>query len=336
MKKTNKQTGMDLFYTMMLNFPLVVLNVIANLLFIFCLVHPIQGEPLKQPLKLLIWTIICSTLSFQVSLLLLLSFLQFFNTFELTLTVYGMFILSLSTSMTASVWLNVFYYLQIVPSKTAVFLWVKRNLKPVIYCVWVVEKLLISLTVICIVVYHISFRNLVLDIQFLNITIAANLLLIKVPSSVSTLATATMVINEIYFITCLCIMSVSSWSTAIYLSRHVRQMSSKGLSCSHIQSQVRVTITGILQEALFVFLSVWTLLQYILCDINEGPLPHLSLANTTIINLYMIGTSGNLGMGQTVFRHRALDLWHRAARCCTTRRDRRPQPRRMTDTNAAR
>lgn len=322
---------------MMVNFPLVVLNVVANSLFVFCLVHPIQGEPLKQPLKLLIWTIICSTLSFQVSLLLLLLLLQFFTTFELTLSVYGMFIFSLSTSMTASVWLNVFYYLQIVPSKRAISLWMKRNLKPVIYCIWVIEKLIIILTVVSIVVYNISLRDVFHDIQLLNITITTQLLLIKVPSSVSNLASTTTVVNEIYFMTCLCIMSVSSWSTAIYLSRHVRQMSSKGLSCSRIRSQVRVTITGILQEALFVFLSLWTVFQYMLSDIVEGPLPHLSLANTTIINLYMLGTSGNVGMGQAVFRQRALDLWHRAARCCTTRRDCRPQPRRMTDTkNAAR
>lgn len=311
----------DLIITV--NMPVIVLNILANLFFIVCLVRPFQGETLKQPLKLLLWTMVCCNLPFQVSVVVL--FFSVNGTIESIMTIVGMFLFSLSTSMSTSVWLTCFYFLQIVPLKSTVFLWVKRNHKSIIYCIWVFEKLLVCVTVSSIVMFDVSVINQISDMVLFNITVNSNEILAKLPSHLVNLSNATMIINEVYFIICLCIMSLCSWSTAIYLSRHMRQMASKGLSCSHFRSQVRVTVTGILQELLYVILSVWTLFRYMIYGIEVRPNMYLSLSNMTVINFYMVTMSMNLGVGQAVFRQRAVGLLHRVARCCRTTRARQPQ-----------
>lgn len=311
---------MDDALLIMVNIPVTFVNIFTNLFFIVCLVHPFQGETLKQPLKLLLWTVVCCTLSFQVSLLVL-----FFvsDTIESIMTIVGMFLFSLSTSMSTSVWLNCFYFLQIVPLKSTIFLWMKRNHKSIIYCIWVFEKLLVGVFVSSIILFDVSVINQIFGM--VNITVNNNEILAKLPFQLVNLYNAAIIINEVYFIICLCIISLCSWSTAIYLSRHMRQMASKGQSCPHFRSQVRVTVTGIMQEVLFVFLSVWTLCHYMVYSTVGRPNMYMSVSNVTVINFYMMGTSANLGVGQTMFRQRAVDLLHRVVRCCRSMRAQQPQ-----------
>ncbi|XP_060908959.1 uncharacterized protein LOC132986521 [Labrus mixtus] len=94
--------------------------------------------------------------------------------------------------MTCSVWLIFYYYIQIVPSQRACLIWIKRNIRSVIY-----------VALLC-----------------------------------------------VYMTICLCIMTVSSFSTVHYLQRHIRNMAqrSSGFSTEKIQSQMRVTITGCLDS----------------------------------------------------------------------------------------
>lgn len=314
---------MDDALIIMVNMPMTVLNILTNLFFIICLVHPFQGETLKEPLKLLLWTVICCTLSFQVSVMVMFFLVN--GTIESVMTILGIFLFSLSTSMSTSVWLNCFYFLQIVPLKSTIFLWMKRNHKSIIYCFWVFEKLLVGVTVSSIIMFDVSVINEVSNMVLFNITVNSNEIFAKLPSQLVDMSNATVIMNEVYFIICLCIMSLSSWSTAIYLSRHMREMASKGLSSSHFRSQVRVTVTGLLQEVLYVFLSVWTLYHYIFYSIVSRPSIYMTLSNITIINFYMVGTSVNLGVGQAMFRQRAVDVLHRAVRCCRTMRAQQPQ-----------
>lgn len=48
--------------------------------------------------------------------------------------------ISLSTSMTSSVGLDLFYT-QIIPAQTVLFIWNRKNIKPIIYCIWLVERI---------------------------------------------------------------------------------------------------------------------------------------------------------------------------------------------------
>ncbi|TWW80666.1 hypothetical protein D4764_01G0004810 [Takifugu flavidus] len=247
----------------------IVLNILINAFYIACLVRPFRGETPKQPLSLLLWTMLCCNLSFQ----------------------------ALSTSMTTTVWLNFFYFIQIVPLKSPVFLWMKRNHKATIYCIWMVEKLIIGITVTSIVMFDVSVFSQISDLMSFNATFNSDTVFNKLPSHLIKLAKATMIMNEVYFVICLFIMSLSSLSTAIYLSRHLRQMASKVRSCSLFRSQVRVTVTGILQGALYVLLSTWILSHYLFYDIAAGPAAYMTLANITVINVYMMGTICKSGGG---------------------------------------
>ncbi|XP_056283334.1 uncharacterized protein LOC130202084 [Pseudoliparis swirei] len=48
---------------------------------------------------------------------------------------YLVMVCGMYTSMTSSVWLNFFYCCQIVPAKRAFFIWMKKNVKSIIYCI---------------------------------------------------------------------------------------------------------------------------------------------------------------------------------------------------------
>ncbi|KAI9538241.1 hypothetical protein NQZ68_016250 [Dissostichus eleginoides] len=97
-----------------------------------------------------------------------------------------------------------------------------------------------------------------------------------------------------------------------YLCGHMRRMVANGQPVSHprLRSQVRVTVTGILQGVLYLICSVWAICQFF-PFVFIDPTTHF-----TVINLYMSGTTVALGVGQAVFRRRAADIWLRAARCC--------------------
>lgn len=205
---TRGRMKMDIAQLFGVNLPMAIVNVLANVFFMFCLVRPSQGEPLKQPLKLLLWTVICSTLSFLVSLLVLFHWVT--DSIVAHFSSYGMFVLSLSVSMSTSVWLNFFYHMQIVPSKNTIFVWIKKNLKPIIYCIWVVDKLIIGLTVSSILTIIFFIINNLNDLQLaeqLNYNYSNSInSYALLPSHLVNLRFSVIAI-QIYFIICLCIVS---------------------------------------------------------------------------------------------------------------------------------
>ncbi|CAL8320909.1 unnamed protein product [Merluccius merluccius] len=92
--------------------------------------------------------------------------------------------------MTSYVWLTFYYYIMIVPSQRTLFLWVKKNIKSVIYVM----------------------------------------------------------------------LFVDSFATAHYLNKHMKSLAASGGSLFNprLGSQIRVTVTGILQEVLSCLYALWT------------------------------------------------------------------------------
>uniref|UniRef100_A0A674MSW2 Taste receptor type 2 n=1 Tax=Takifugu rubripes TaxID=31033 RepID=A0A674MSW2_TAKRU len=289
-------------------FPLSGINFFLNIFYIHCLIS--NRQKLRQPLKLLLCFLIGCSATFSIHLALWSPILVEMDGSSIPHHFFWMLIIFFThSSMTCSGWMSIYAYVKVVPSKRALLIWIKRNIKSVVYLFFFSQETLIIFEA------SLKISTLVLDDTVFN----------KLPSHLIKLAKATMIMNEVYFVICLFIMSLSSLSTAIYLSRHLRRMASKVRSCSLFRSQVRVTVTGILQGALYVLLSTWILSHYFFYDIAAGPAAYMTLANITVINVYMMGTIVNLGVGQAVFRQRAVDLWHRAARCCTTMRAQQPQ-----------
>ncbi|KAJ8415205.1 hypothetical protein AAFF_G00009030 [Aldrovandia affinis] len=107
---------------------------------------------------------------------------------------------------------------------------------------------------------------------------------------------------------------LSSCTTVLYLWNHVRRMQvtpNSSFSSPRLQSQWRVTITGIIQALLYLYCSLWFILSYLLTlfkpDIDEEG--HILF---TVICLFSFGTNINMGFGQTLFRQRGADLWNKA------------------------
>ncbi|KAI3356134.1 hypothetical protein L3Q82_017391 [Scortum barcoo] len=313
-RETANRIKMNYLTHVLINGPLVILNILANAFYTFCMVRPLHGGRIKQPLKLLLASLIFSTITYMVSMpVLLFSRRQVENDALLHLS-NVMFMGSLSTTLTSSVWLNFFYWTQIVPAQRAPFIWIKRNIKPIIYWIWVVEKIAImfNFTVFLDSADRFGFSsNDTVDHDMLPPASALSERLVGIEIIL-------VFLRKAHFFVCLCVMVMSSSSTVVYLSRHMRRMIANGqsTSCPQFRGQVRVTVTGILQGVLYSFCwAVWTVYSF---TEKTSPTSCTSLIIFTTINLYMSGNTVSLGAGQSVFRQRAADVWLRAAQCCNS------------------
>ncbi|XP_055735219.1 taste receptor type 2 member 8-like [Salvelinus fontinalis] len=301
--------GMDELAYIIVNGPLAILNILANLFFAFCLICPPRGrEGLKQPVKLLLGFLVFCTTLFLVSLITVEC--VWLLTYSEEIQYVDMLVLFTAfTSMSTSVWLNFFYYTQIVPAQRALFIWVKRNIKIIIYWGLFVDRVffLFDLAVSTSIVYCLK-----------NVEGNDNITYTSTNDTVSG-STDGLYYTElvcfyskmIYMFFCLCLMVGSSWVTVCYLRRHMKSMKESGspFSSPRLHSQMRVTITGILQGILYFLCALWIFISFF--SINFSVVFNYTFFNT-VISLYMFGTTVNLGIGQSVFRQRAADIWLKA------------------------
>uniref|UniRef100_UPI0037E8ED46 taste receptor, type 2, member 201, tandem duplicate 1 n=1 Tax=Semicossyphus pulcher TaxID=241346 RepID=UPI0037E8ED46 len=311
-------TRMDYTTCALINMPLATFNIMANVFFVFCMVRPFPGERIKQPLKFLLGMLIVCTVTFLMSAIVVFFVQVTAENVYFLLASYVVFAWSLSTSMNSSVWLNFFYYTQIVPAQTALFIWIKKNIKPVIYCICIVERIYSFLDVGVMLLDYLTMADLIYDEFSYNVTMNPDTVYIQMPSSefMSNVYEIALHIVQIHFFFTLCVMLMSSGSTVVYLSKHMRRMVASGqcLSCPRFRSQVRVTVTGILQGLLYFSCSTWTVYKVLSEQFSKqllSPYTHF-----TAINVYMTGTMFNLAAGQSVYRRRVEDIWLRAVRCC--------------------
>uniref|UniRef100_A0A4W5L8G0 Taste receptor type 2 n=1 Tax=Hucho hucho TaxID=62062 RepID=A0A4W5L8G0_9TELE len=307
----------ELAYTIV-NGLLSILNILANLFFAFCLFCPPRGrEGLKQPVKLLLGFLVCCTTIFLVSLmtaecLWLLSKSKEFRYID-TFVSFAAF-----TSMSTSVWLNFFYYTQIVPAQRALFIWVKRNIKVIIYWGLFVDRVFF--------LFDLALNNASVD-YYLTITEGNDN--ITYTSTNDTVSGSTdgrfytvlvcFYSKIIYMFFCLCVMVGSSWVTVCYLHRHMKSMKESGstFSSPRLHNQMRVTITGILQGILYFLCALWIFLN-IFSDNYPSSIEFDYNTYYTVISLYMFGTTVNLGIGQSVFRQRAADICLKAQKAVSS------------------
>ncbi|CDQ61992.1 unnamed protein product [Oncorhynchus mykiss] len=296
---------MDELAYIIVNGPLAILNILANLFFAFCLFSPhtafsVRGrEGLKQPVKLLLGFLVCCTTIFLV-LLITAECLWLLTESKESWYVDAFVSFTAFTSMSTSVWLNFFYYTQIVPAQRALFIWVKRYIKIIIYWGLFVDRVLFMFDLASVIYYvtitegndnitYTSTNNTVSDGLYYTVLVC-------------------FYCKVIYMFFCLCVMVGSSWVTVCYLYRHMKRMKESGstFSSPRLHSQMRVTITGVLQGILYFLCALCIFL-----NIFRHNYPSIELDyNTyyTVISLYMFGTTVNLGIGQSVFRQRAADI----------------------------
>lgn len=286
------------------------INFLMNAFYIFCMVRPLHGEKIKQPLKLLLAMLIGST-----TIYLMANFGVVFSEEkeenDRTAQVSSLLSVScLSIGVSSSVWLNFFYYTQIVPAQRALFIWIKKNIKPIIFCIIIFEKIF-SFVDVTLVLLDASLVEFEFNTTFTkNQVIPVRDLISNSEDIFTTLES----IKRFHFYSSFLVMMMSSSATVAYLCRHMQRMVANGehFSCPRFSSQVRVTITGIVQGLVYLSLAVWTEYTYIVSHYESTSIgPYI---RSTVINFYMSAIGFNLGAGQAVFRQRAADIWTRATK----------------------
>uniref|UniRef100_A0AAZ3P133 Taste receptor type 2 n=1 Tax=Oncorhynchus tshawytscha TaxID=74940 RepID=A0AAZ3P133_ONCTS len=203
-----------------------------------------------------------------------------------------------ATSMSTSVWLNFFYYTQIVPAQRALFTWVKRNIKSIIYWGLFGDRMffMFQFAVRATGVFYSSGEGPSNTTGFTSTNVLLHTLI------------ASQCLKIIYVLFCLCVMVGSSCATVCYLHRHMKSMKEIGspFSSPRLHSQMRVTIAGILQGILFLFTALWIFIHYSSKVFSSTSFDDNILY--TVISLYKFGTTLNLGISQAVFRQRAADI----------------------------
>ncbi|XP_061082875.1 taste receptor type 2 member 40-like [Conger conger] len=304
----------------LLNGPVALTSLLTTCFFCSCLLAPKPGqeEGMKQPLLLLLWSVVGWNGCVQLTILLsvCLTFSEEYMAQEFFLGRWFLLKFSILLSLSPTAWLSVFYHVRIVPAQHAFFTWMKRNIKAVVYWGLVVDRVLILSDSVIGVMQLVSENDKGSRGQNgssfpppFNGSQAGQAIDMEAVVFVSSW------IEMSYFILCLAVMALSSGATVLYLWRHMKRMqatSSSSFSSPQLQSQWRVTVASLVQGGLYVFCTVWILLDCFLLLF-----PDLDTENhilCTIISLFSLGTVINLGFGQALFRQRASDLWDRAAK----------------------
>ncbi|CAK6970301.1 taste receptor type 2 member 7-like [Scomber scombrus] len=201
--------------------------------------------------------------------------------------------------MASHVWLTLYYYIQIVPAQRALLIWVKRNIKVIIYMALLLEGIFFLFTEGVASAYGLLQNGLIYNVSTLTAHYNDELYLTNQVLFFSNLA---------YFVVCLCIMTVCSLSIVHYLLGHMTSVAQSGSSFSTLRSQMRIAITGIFQGVLYFLYSTFYVsvslfnLHSTCCYVD----PFVSF---TVTSLYLSGTTVSLGIGQVAFRQGAADLW---------------------------
>lgn len=120
--ETANRLKMNYLTCVIINGPLVVLNIMANAFYMFCLVCPLHGERIKQPPKLLLGTLMCCTIIYLRSVFLMVFPELQAEGIKVTQISYVVTLSRLSTTVSSSVGLNFSHYTQIVPAQRALFI----------------------------------------------------------------------------------------------------------------------------------------------------------------------------------------------------------------------
>lgn len=283
-----------------INGPLVAFSIATNIFYAWCLMFPLPSRRrLKQPLKTLLRILVCSSLMYCLALAVMYSVLKEHSSFQLyiascVIAVYA------HNSMSCYVWLNFYYYTQIVPAQRAVLMWIKRNIKSFIYGVLITDGML----------SFFSCTIFAADALFVKRSFSNGTRTLLRSKALNSLNLTSSVMMYVHMLMCLGIMMVSSISTAHYLHRHMRNMMQSGstFSTPRLRSQMRVSITGILQGVLcFLYDSFYLIDAFIFILPTQFSIN--AYVSITATMLYVSGTSLNLGIGQTIFRENAADAW---------------------------
>lgn len=277
---------------LVINCPLMSLSLVANVFYWLCLGRSKLKQPLKMLLELLIWTSILYIVS---------AFCMYVATTysknPLVHFVMWIFVLcNVHNSMISTVWLSIYYHVKIVPVHRAFFLWMKKNIKLVIYVAVLQQEVL---------VYLFGVTNCVNTIcnypKYCNGTLEGCELDIFFHTSGYYLI-------KVYLMVCLVMMTLSNFSVFHYLRSHMKKVARGNIVTQNMSGQLRATNAAVFQGVIYITFCIFYFFNAFVHTVSFRVVfgSWLSLTWST---LYVFGTTVNLGIGQTLFRQRAVSVW---------------------------
>ncbi|XP_066542045.1 taste receptor, type 2, member 201, tandem duplicate 1 [Hoplias malabaricus] len=281
------------------------------------IIPPQESERLKQPLNVLLGSLVGGNIAVHTCVIVfvynnLVSFASKSSWFLFYYVLLEVLLFTMRTSVTSHLWLNVFYYCQIVPPRCFFFIWLKKNIKVFVYSALVMDRVFFSSSFISNLFYYSELDRLCYSVAEANSSLTCTKQNAK-DSRLLVLSEIFMInywLRLAYYLIRLCMMSASSCATILYLRRHMKSMEegSSSFSSPRLQKQMRVTITGVIQAIFYFICSTW-----VICD---GPL-RMKLPNfdperyiyCSVISLYTLCSTLILAIGQTIFRQRIVHFW---------------------------
>lgn len=283
---------LDMWTFLVINCPLVSLGLVANVFYLLCLGRSKLKQPLKTLLEFLIWTSIVFLLY-----VLCICVVGTYSKSPLVHFVMWTFVLcNVHSSMMTTVWLSVYYRIKIVPLRTAFCLWVKKNIKLIIYTALFQQELFI---------YLFGVTNCA-DMA-INYTDYCNGTLEECELPIFSNASA-FILTEVYILGCLVMMMLSNFSLFYYLRSHMKKVAQGKAVTQKTSSQLRAANAAVFQGVIYVIFCLFYFVNAFLYTFSPSRIMGTWLSLTLSI-LFVFATTINLGIGQTLFRQTAVGVW---------------------------
>lgn len=286
-------------------FPLCGINLFLNIFYGCCLIS--NRHKLRQPLKALLISLVWCGIIFFVHVLVAHPLMANGSSDDLHFHLMWMITMFIThSSMTGTVSMSLYCYMQIVPSQRALLVWLKRNIKSFIYGTFILNEIVIAFSA------SLNFLSVILE----SWDAGAHNCTKNVEPLVKPKGTTTAIFTfiKIHILVCMVIMTVCNFSMTCYLFRHIKSRTRKGFAASGTQGQIRVAISEVFQAVLFLICGMLYFVVSFEYSSAFGPLVYL-----TVVLLYMTGNTVSLATGQAMFRQGAVDVWKAlTAPCCAS------------------
>ncbi|XP_016389881.1 taste receptor, type 2, member 203 [Sinocyclocheilus rhinocerous] len=298
----------------LLSSPLCLTATFFNIIFFFCLMRPVAGVTLRNPLCFLLIVVLFNSTFQQLMTALTIIMLLFDSPFWLQTLTRALIYQFFCANFSCNAWISIFYYISIVPQQHPIFIWIKRNINAILYVGFVLNQivLLISLSMGTVMYFLLgpvpnNFTSLELNKTSPAESVESDLYLFHVA-------------NFTYLLYCTCPLFtlLFSWGkTFVYLREHLKKMgqSSESFSQPQQKSQMRVTVTGMVQAALFLPSSLWTItVAFLYVTDNFEMVDPNRFVTMTFCSMSSLGNLLCFGFSQSVFRHGIVSVFNKLKR----------------------
>lgn len=291
----------------------------GSLFYIHCLIFPgREHEGFKQPLMMLLGLLVGTTCFTQIVIVLHIS-TEFFHTpWALDIATSTVKNLAVGANMSTCVWMEVFYYTQIVPTGDKFSIWLKRNIRTIVYsallfhCVHLVVQMVTHLSLSFNVFSSTSNTTLGHNITQ-HVSVSVNSLPLSVELMVIRGVRLAIILLD------LGVKKVFNCLTVCYLWNHIKNMESSGNSFSSPQqkNQMRVAIIGTVQELFFLLYAVFAIINFILWQDSTIRFDPDERIHATAISAYFFIVIVYIGVGQALFRGKVVALSDKVRGWCS-------------------